>query len=375
MMWDIFCRVIDNLGDIGVCWRLCANLAARGQRLRLWVDDSTALEWMAPGARYGQWPGIQVLSWQQASQAAVLHSLPRADVWVEAFGCEMPSAFVAHFAKDALALRPCWINLEYLSAEPYVERCHGLPSPVLHGPAAGWCKNFYFPGFSRKTGGLLREADLLRPLPNPAAAAAATADAAQFLAGCGISAIAGRLFSLFCYEPILLRPLLMHLATAEVPTQLLVTHGRASSAVKACLGGQTRLGALQLRYLPLLSQVDYDRLLAVCQLNFVRGEDSVLRALWAAKPFVWHIYPQDDGAHWPKLEAFMEHLQLSQQVRTLHRAWNGFADSLEVSGDWCAALHPAALSAWQTQVQAARARLLVLDDLATQLIGFVQKHR
>jgi hypothetical protein len=20
--WDIFCRVIDNFGDIGVCWRL-----------------------------------------------------------------------------------------------------------------------------------------------------------------------------------------------------------------------------------------------------------------------------------------------------------------------------------------------------------------
>ncbi|HEY0886111.1 MAG TPA: elongation factor P maturation arginine rhamnosyltransferase EarP, partial [Ramlibacter sp.] len=22
MLWDIFCKVIDNHGDIGVCWRL-----------------------------------------------------------------------------------------------------------------------------------------------------------------------------------------------------------------------------------------------------------------------------------------------------------------------------------------------------------------
>ena len=386
MLWDVFCRVIDNLGDIGVCWRLCADLAARGQQIRLWVDDSTALDWMAPGARHGQFLGIQVLPWQQARQADLLHTLPRADVWTEAFGCEIPPAFVAHFAQEPLAPRPCWINLEYLSAEPYVERCHGLPSPVLHGPATGWTKYFYYPGFTRKTGGLLREADLPRPLPTlptlptaadaaDAADAQADADAAHFLADCGIPAAPGQLVSLFCYEPLLLGSYLRHLASAEAPTHLLVTHGRAHSAVKALLGAQTRLGALHVSYLPLLSQVAYDRLLAVCQLNFVRGEDSVLRALWAAKPFVWHIYPQDDGVHRTKLEAFMEQLQLSEPVRALHRAWNGFADRPDLAGSWHAALHPAALSAWQTQVLAARARLLAMDDLCTQLIQFVQKHR
>ena len=368
MLWDIFCRVIDNFGDIGVCWRLCAELATRGQQIRLWVDDSTALDWMAPGARQGRFLGIQVLPWQLASQTELLHTLPRADVWMEAFGCEIPPAFVAHFAQESLAPRPCWINLEYLSAEPYVERCHTLPSPVLHGPATGWTKYFYYPGFNRKTGGLLREADLTLPRST-------AADAAQFLSDFGIEAAPGCLVSLFCYEPMLLGPYLRHLASAEAPTHLLVTHGRANSAVKALLGTQTRLGALHVSYLPLLSQVAYDRLLAVCQLNLVRGEDSVLRALWAAKPFVWHIYPQDDGVHLAKLEAFMEQLQFSEAVRALHRAWNGFADRPEPSGAWHAALHPAALPAWQTQVLAARARLLAMDDLCTQLIGFVQKHR
>ena len=32
MLWDVFCRVIDNHGDLGVCWRLACHLAARGQR-------------------------------------------------------------------------------------------------------------------------------------------------------------------------------------------------------------------------------------------------------------------------------------------------------------------------------------------------------
>ena len=30
LLWDIFCQVIDNHGDVGVCWRLARELAARG---------------------------------------------------------------------------------------------------------------------------------------------------------------------------------------------------------------------------------------------------------------------------------------------------------------------------------------------------------
>ena len=38
--WDVFCAVVDNYGDIGVCWRLSRQLAAEhGIAVRLWVDD------------------------------------------------------------------------------------------------------------------------------------------------------------------------------------------------------------------------------------------------------------------------------------------------------------------------------------------------
>ena len=117
-LWDIFCAVVDNHGDLGVCWRLSRQLRERGVRVRLWVDDATALAWMAPGATEGRMSGIEVRPWQQASDAATLNALPPADVWVEAFGCELPTAFVGHFvarvsggASEPPGRPPAWINL------------------------------------------------------------------------------------------------------------------------------------------------------------------------------------------------------------------------------------------------------------------------
>ena len=369
MLWDIFCRVIDNFGDIGVSWRLCADLSARGHSVRLWVDDSTALQWMAPGALESHWPRIRVMPWEQSSHSETLHTLPLADVWIETFGCDIPEAFVAHYAQRMQPMQPVWLNLEYLSAESYVERCHALPSPVLRGPAQGWSKTFFYPGFTEKTGGLLREPALASAWQTPDAA-----KRSAFFAQCGVAWRGEHAVSLFCYEPPLLQCLLAQLAAAPTPTLILVTAGRASSAAQALLGAQTQIGQLQVCYLPLLTQCDYDRLLESCDMNFVRGEDSVLRALWAGQPFVWHIYPQHDQAHAAKLEAFMESLQLGASVRSLHRAWNGLLPAAE-QVPALAALRPQALADWQSEVLTARARLFKMDDLCSQLVQFVRNKR
>ncbi|MDP2742009.1 MAG: elongation factor P maturation arginine rhamnosyltransferase EarP, partial [Hydrogenophaga sp.] len=130
-LWDVFCHVVDNLGDVGVCWRLANNLATRGQRVRLWIDQPEPLRWMAPGAIEGGCPGIDVIPWTTPLPAGVCESLEPAQVWVETFGCHPPAeaqlALAAQLGKGVTP--PVWINLEYLSAEPYVERSHGLPSP------------------------------------------------------------------------------------------------------------------------------------------------------------------------------------------------------------------------------------------------------
>jgi len=379
LLWDVFCQVIDNHGDLGVCWRLATQLAARGQRVRLWVDDARALAWMAPGAVKGRWRGIQVLPWTQPFHVGMpsddLARLPRADVWIEAFGCEIAPEFIAahgHFTLGSgqkESKNPVWINLEYLSAEPYVERCHGLPSPVMHGPGLGLTRHFFYPGFTPRTGGLLREPDL------PARQAAFDQDG--WLAGIGVKASGERLVSLFCYEPPALGPLLAHLAADSGPTRLLVTHGRAADAVTSIFKNEndtipSSMGhsSLSISYLPALTQVDYDPLLWACDLNFVRGEDSLVRALWAGRPFVWQVYPQDDGAHHAKLDAFLDWLDAPASLRQFHHVWNGLADP--GGARWPGAPE---LDAWAACAQAARSRLLAQDDLATQLLGFVGKKR
>jgi uncharacterized repeat protein (TIGR03837 family) len=349
MLWDIFCRVIDNHGDIGVCWRLARDLAGRGESVRLWIEPSTgsgqacALAWMAPGGH----PGVQVGGWNEAS----IFPSP-GDVVVEAFGCELPDSVVAAMA--ARARPPRWINLEYLTAEAFAERSHRLPSPVLSGPGKGLVKHFFYPGFTPGTGGLLREPDLLERQ--------ARFDRAAWLRSIGVDPGPGRTVSLFCYEPAALAALLEQLDQAHEPTRLLVTAGRAAAAVKASLqGGQVPASRLSISYLPLLTQHDYDQLLWSCDFNFVRGEDSLVRALWAGRPFAWQIYRQHDDAHHGKLMAFLDWLQAPASLREFHNAWNGITPMLP----------PLDLPAWQPCVKAARDRLLQQDDLVTQLLRFV----
>lgn len=356
MQWDLFCRVIDNYGDIGVCWRLAADLAARAQSVRLFVDDPSALAWMAPQGC----PHVAVHGWAEAGRALA------GDVVIEAFGCEPPADFVAAMASRARTQghAPAWINLEYLTAEPFAERAHGLPSPVLSGPGAGLTKRFFYPGFTARTGGLLREQDLLSRWQ------AFDAQARQAWLQQHGAAHAGLppdlRVSLFCYEPPALDDLLAQWAAGPQRTQLLVTAGRATQAVRARLAEhpawQLPGGALDCVFLPALTQTGYDHLLWACDLNFVRGEDSVVRAIWAGRPFVWNIYPQDDGAHWAKLDAFMQVLGLPEAVRAYHRHWNGLQNQPTV-------LPP--LDGWADAVLRARDRLLAQDDLTRQLLRFV----
>jgi uncharacterized repeat protein (TIGR03837 family) len=296
MLWDIFCRVIDNHGDLGVCWRLARDLASRGHEARLWVDDASALDWMAPERP----AGIELHAWPEGDV-----DVRPGDVVIEAFGCELPPAFVARMAARAPA--PAWINLEYLSAEDYVERSHGLASPQFHGPGAGLDKRFFYPGFTARTGGLLREAGLLERVD--------AFDGPAWLAERGWAPRPGeRVVSLFAYANPRLPALLDELA--KQPTLLLACPGPLQAQVSDRPGLRTIA-------LPYLTQDDYDRLLWACDLNLVRGEDSFVRAQWAGRPMAWHIYPQDDGAHAPKLEAFMARAELPEDWRAFWRGWNG----------------------------------------------------
>ena len=364
-LWDIFCRVIDNYGDIGVCWRLARGLAQRGERVRLWVDDPSALRWMCPEGA----PNVEVWHW---TQPLLMSDVVMGDFLIEAFGCEIATEFIAAYASNTSArgLKGLWINLEYLSAETFVERCHGLPSPVMSGPGAGLTKHFFYPGFTNATGGLLREPGL--------AERQARFDRHAWLKQHNIEFHGERLVSLFCYEPAALGQLLEQLAHGSQPTRLLVTAGRATVAVQACINDKKALQPLwnmreQLlfSYIPPLTQQDFDHLLWSCDLNFVRGEDSLVRAIWANKPFVWQIYPQDDDAHHHKLDAFLDAINAPPTLRTFHHVWNEVKD---VNVQNSSVLPTLELDAGQQTTTQARALLLQQEDLVSQLLLFALKN-
>ncbi len=373
LQWDVFCRVIDNFGDIGVCWRLVAQLARLGHRVRLWVDDASALAWMAPAGC----PDVELRAWGSPPPSS---DEPAPDVMVEAFGCEIAPEFIAYsvYQSRADGQKPVWINLEYLSAEGYVERTHRLPSLLLSGPAAGWTRWFFYPGFTPATGGLLREDDLMarRQAFDRTAWRQAHADAFGLINDDGPGQ---RWVSLFCYEPAALPELLQQCQAR--PTQLLVTPGRPTAAVQAalgaaqnhaqnaCLGAPGKLGQLYISYLPARTQTAFDDMLWACDLNFVRGEDSLVRALWAGQALVWQIYPQHDNAHHDKLWAFLDWLQAPESLRQFHATWNGLDTApLQWPGD-------DTLAEWTACIAAARTRLLTQDNLVAQLLGFVAEKR
>lgn len=374
MIWDIFCAVVDNYGDIGVSWRLARQLAAEhGCRVRLWVDDLAALGRICPEvapARASQRVGeIEVRHWRTP-----FPETEPAQVVIEAFGCELPPAYVAAMASRPRP--PVWVNLEYLSAEDWVEGCHGLPSPHPRLPLV---KYFFFPGFATGTGGLLLERGLLA---RRRAFQADDAGRAAFWRSLGLPPQADEWrISLFGYENTALAGLFSACSVSPRRIVCLLPEGRLSSGVAAWFGATGALagdsferGALRVHVLPFLEQSHYDRLLWACDCNFVRGEDSFVRAQWAARPFVWHIYPQDEDAHLVKLEAFLARYcaalpeAAAEGTRALWRAWNLGTDAGAAWAEFWR--HREALT---RHGEAWAAGLTKLGDLAANLVQFCHK--
>ncbi|HXN16133.1 MAG TPA: elongation factor P maturation arginine rhamnosyltransferase EarP, partial [Usitatibacter sp.] len=246
-----------------------------------------------------------------------------ADVVVETFGCDPPESYVNAMANRQPRAR--WINLEYLSAEEWVERSHALPSP---NPRLPLTKHYFFPGFTARTGGLLRESDLLDRRDTFQRDRGAQAAFWRSLTGAVPPAGALKL-SLFSYAGAPVSSLLRSCVRSAGPVWIVAPEGAAAAALEEWRRSHhLESGALELFAVPFLAQDRYDELLWACDVNFVRGEDSFVRAQWAGRPFVWQIYPRDDGAHWVKLAAFLALYTAdldrahARAVTELWEAWN-----------------------------------------------------
>lgn len=360
--WDIFCSIVDNYGDIGVCWRLARQLAnEHGLAVRLWIDHPD----IAAKLIHGMNPALEI---QEISCVEIRHwTMPFPEVGIpevviEAFACELPDTYL----RAMQHARPLWINLEYLSAESWVDNFHAGQS--VH-PQLGLTKHFFFPGFSAASGGLLRERHLLEQRKH---FQQSPARQATFWQSLGISPQHAYTVSLFCYPHAPVDSLLTAMSQCQDAVLCIIPEGPLANRAIHWHASNNNHGNLKIVTIPFLSQAEYDQLLWACDLNFVRGEDSWIRALWAGKPMIWQPYRQEEDAHLGKLEAFLRRYTdncptaLMESMTSAHHAWN--QDGLEgfTAASWQSLL--AALPDWQHHAQSWTQRQAAESDLAAKLV-------
>jgi uncharacterized repeat protein (TIGR03837 family) len=372
MRWDLFCTVVDNYGDIGITWRLARQLVAEhGQSVRLWVDDLDSFRHIRPeidpGLDRQVFAGVEVRRW-----ASPIAEAEPGEVVIEALACHLPEAFERAMA--AKPVKPLWLNLEYLSAEDWVAGCHALPSPHPRLPLT---KYFFMPGYVAGTGGVLKERNLI------AARDAFLADelaVAGFWNGLGVPARLQdeRRVSLFSYESPAIESLFQAWAEGAAPVCCLLPLGKSARNAARFFGLDSlspgdvlHWAALTVRVLPMLDQEAYDRLLWACDCNFVRGEDSFVRAQWAGQPLVWQAYRQEEGAHWPKIAAFLDLYcaglpdEADEALRRMWQVWNADGDAGPVWTDFWR--HREAYVARAAEWAAGQAQV---GDLCANLVKF-----
>lgn len=350
---DIFCSIVDNFGDIGVCWRLAKQLSNEySLKVRLFVDDMNIANRFIPEDK----AGVDLIHWTKN-----VDYTEAADLVIETFACSLPD----HVIAAMVAKRPVWIDLEYLSAEDWVAGCHAIPS--FH-PSTGLTKTLFFPGFDNQSGGLIRENDLIRRRD------AFLADQdfqntwrkRHLLPEIDQNSLD---ISLFYYQTAPFYEFIEEMKGSNHPVRLF----KPVSTVKTPI---LKINFLEIYEVPFLSQYDYDYLLWTCDFNFVRGEDSFVRAQWAGKPFIWNIYVQDENAHLVKLHAFLEKIRpfydqkSFERLAYLHDLWNEGGQIPTKSGSdvWGQSLR--SLTDLQSGAKSWSDHLLGQTDLSTQLLAF-----
>ncbi len=350
--WDIFCKIVDNFGDIGVSWRLAQQLQNEHElQVRLWVDNLSIAQKIIPTINIKKYSqiidNIEILFFN-----STINFTDAADVVIETFSCGLPENYLQLMSKKPSK----WVNLEYLSAENWVADFHAKPSPQ---PQLNLTRHFYFPGFTEKTGGLLREKNLLPRY-------------SDFLRNDG----EGIKISLFCYPHTSIRDLFtalqtnLHAVSVYVPESSILPQIADYFGVEAIdVGDSFTRDNLHVHILPFLSQADYDALLRDCDLNFVRGEDSWLRAIWAGKPFIWQPYVQEENTHLKKLESFLSLFYADFEQKEIlcnaHEYWAAGHMSSDVLNDYLNNLNTLKTYTLQQSQQLAKQ-----PDLATKLVDF-----
>ncbi len=342
---DIFCHVIDNFGDIGVVYRFVKEFSRKHPQcfIRLFCDNIESLHAIAPhipqfdiAITIGKTSYINTHALTPESMS--LFSSP--DIVIEAFGCDIPSLYTETFLHNC----KLWINLEYLSAEDWVESYHLKQSLVGNALVK---KVFFMPGFTRNTGGVIVDLEFEASKPILNNTRISFVNYISKKAGFSLESLENKLLvSVFTYSRGF-DNLLRYTRFSDREIILYVFGEKSQHGMQRTLirlnAIQTSFGCYKLDncsivFMPFLPQNEYDKFLYVCDANFVRGEDSLVRAIFAEKPFLWSAYVQEEKYHQVKVNAFLQifrhyfsDMTVFEQYSTILRRFNDSNGIEEVS--------------------------------------------
>ena len=279
---DIFCQVIDNYGDVGVAYRLAREFKRvyPNKKLRFVINQIEELNLIRKSE------DIEIILYKDISKIE-----NSADLIIESFGCEIPKKYMDKALKNSKLI----INLEYFSAEKWVDDFH-LQESFLGGNLK---KYFFIPGLSEKSGGILLDNEFLQRKKK------VEANKEYYLEKFGIKEKYDLIGSVFSYEKNF-DSLIEELKKLNKKVILLILSEKTQKNFIKYFDNGNNYDKIKFVKLPFFTYDKYEELLALCDFNLVRGEDSFVRALLLGKPFLWHIYPQDENTHIKKLESFLE---------------------------------------------------------------------
>ncbi len=278
-MIDVFCDVIDNFGDAGVCLRLCRDISKKNFEVRLFCNNVDILNTITNQEDYSN-RFLSLLSWNNDEE-----NYSPSDVIIQAFSVRLSEKLIKKIKLKKSAV----INLEYLTAEPFADDCHMLPSY-----SDGIESFFFFPGFTKRTGGVVIEEEFLNKIKSKPTQNKNS-------------------ITLFSYENPKIKTVMEELSK-ENSFEIKVFEGKGLNNfnnlfnLKLTVGDTYILNKLTIKVLPMVSQDEYDTLLVNSCINMVRGEDSIVRAMLTGNPFLWHIYPQEENAHLAKINALFDRM-------------------------------------------------------------------
>lgn len=303
---DIFCEIIDNYGDIGVVYRTAKELQKIFPKSKIRAFLNKLDEFKKINSQVLDLPsqnidGIEYITFDYLRDNA--NELLTAQVIIEAFGCQIPKEYM-EIAYDNSELL---INLEYLSAEDWIEDFHLQSSPLGRGKLK---KVFFMPGFTEKSGGVIADSNYLERIQR-------VLENKEFYEKKYLSDIEDRenkiVGTLFSYEKNF-TPLLEDLKKLDKDVVILAMGEKTQDSLRKILKNfsiedfrnSLKYGKIEIKFLNFLNQEEYEELINIVDFNFVRGEDSFIRAVLTGKPYMWHIYCQEEYAHMDKIEGFLD---------------------------------------------------------------------